>query len=39
MAGLTVLTLTVAVIDFIVRRIEQHFAKWKLNETPTGGVL
>ena len=39
MAGLTVLTLTVAVIDFIVRRIEQHFAKWKLNESPTGGVL
>ncbi len=39
MAGLTVLTLTVAVIDFIVRRIEQHFAKWKLNETPAGGVL
>ncbi len=33
MAGLTVLTLTVAVIDFIVRRIEQYFAKWKLNET------
>lgn len=30
MAGLTVLTLTVAVIDFIVRRVEQHFAKWKL---------
>lgn len=39
MAGLTVLTLTVAVIDFLVRRVEQHFAKWKLNGTPTGGVL
>jgi len=31
MAGLTVLTLTVAVIDYAVRRVEQHFAKWKLN--------
>lgn len=29
MAGLAVLTLTVAIIDFIVRRIEQYFAKWK----------
>ncbi len=39
MAGLTVLTVTVAVIDFGVRRVEQHFAKWKPNESPTGGVL
>lgn len=39
MAGLTVLTLTVAVIDFGVRRVEKHFAKWKLNENPKGGAF
>lgn len=39
MAGLVVLTITVAIIDFIVRRIERHFAKWKLNNSSTGGVL
>ncbi|MBC8233981.1 ABC transporter permease [bacterium] len=38
MTGLVVLTLTVAVIDFIVRRIEKYFAKWKFNETSTGGI-
>jgi sulfonate transport system permease protein len=39
MAGLTVLTLTVAVIDFAVRRVEQHFAKWKLNESNPGDLV
>lgn len=39
MTGLTVLTITVAVIDFFVRRIEQYFAKWKLNDHQTGGAL
>ena len=39
MAGLAVLTLTVAVIDFVVRRIERHFAKWKSTESTTGGTL
>jgi len=38
MAGLTVLTLTVGVIDFIVRRVEQYFAKWKFNGNLTGGI-
>jgi len=38
MAGLVVLTLTVAVIDFIVRRIEQYFAKWTFNEIQARGA-
>jgi NitT/TauT family transport system permease protein len=38
MAGLCVLTATVAVIDFFVRRIEGHFAKWKPVQNPTGSA-
>lgn len=38
MAGLAVLTLTVAVIDLAVRRIERHFAKWKPTGTSMGGA-
>jgi len=37
MAGLAVLTATVAVVDYVVRSIERHFAKWKLHPDSIGG--
>jgi len=36
MTGLTVLTIAVAIIDFFVRRVEKHFAKWKMNPNSNG---
>lgn len=38
MTGLVLLTLTVAILDFIVRRIERHFAIWKDGNNKLGGV-
>lgn len=38
MTGLVVLTITVAILDSLVRKVERHFAKWKTDTNKVGGV-